>query len=270
MARAKISLGKVRGRVDFDPAEFDKTIMSHGARCLWSRALRCPRLLNTETRHADPSCPVCDGDGWFYVKPSNFPRLKEYDCATPKHEDTDNAVATQILVQSITKDPQVFEKIGEWIFGTVRLTPFSFGRVNFHDRIVLTEAVTAYQQVIEVPASRRWTRSAREIETHLRYPVVRILDAYTVPDGDDSVARDISESLTIEDGEIVIRKDIEVGTLVTFAYEYNPVFIVQDHMYAWRDTLKSFKTKSSIGVNVYLPHHAMARLDFLIGKSGGG
>lgn len=263
----KVSLGKLRARVDFRIAEFDQAVQQMGARCLWSRALQCPCYLNSQTQQADPACPNCEASGWFYVKPASYKRLNDYDC-DPPHLDSANGAATQILVQSVTKDPQVFEKFGEWIFGTVRLTPFSFIRLNYRDRITLVESVTAFQQILTFrEETGQWVRAARDYSENLRYPAVSVLDAYKI----DALGARVSlyDYLSVEDGAVVAASDAPLveGDRVCLSYEYHPVLIVQDHVYSWRDTLKVLKQTNPVGEHVPLPHHAMAKLDFLIGKT---
>lgn len=259
----KISLGKIQNVVDFDRADFDKTVFVHGARVLWSRALECPCRLNNETRTADPSCKVCGADGYFYVKPNDASRVDLYDCE-PKFLDTADAVATQVLVQSVTKDPQIFEKFGEWVFGTVRVTPFSFARVDFKDRLVMVDAVTSFRQLVTIPTNLVIPFSARkkDPETRMRYKVLTVREAYTV---DGETKTEITAKVTANaDGGLTFAPTLVPGTLVTVSYDYRPTLIVLDHVYAWRDMLQHLKQKTPVGVNTYLPHHAMARLDFLV------
>lgn len=258
-----ISLGKVQNVVDFDKADFDKQVFTHGARVHWSRGLECPCRLNNETRTADPSCKVCGADGYFYVKPHNSYRVDKYNCE-PVFADTDDAVATQVLIQSVTKDPQVFEKFGEWIFGTVRITPFSFARVDYRDRLTLVDSVTTFRQMVFIPAGGTIPFSARkkDPERRMRYKVLCVREAYIV---DGETKADITE-LVKEDaaGGLTFDPSLTPETLVTVSYDYHPALIVLDHVYAWRDMLQHNKQPAPVGKNAYLPHHAMARLDFLV------
>jgi hypothetical protein len=258
-----IDLGKIRARVDFNIAEFDRAIFQMGARVHWSRALECPCRLNDQTRQPDPTCDACDGTGFLYVHPSEAQRLVQYTC-TPPFEDTADAAATQVLVQSVTKDPQIFEKFGEWVFGTVRCTPFSFARLDFRDRLRLVDSVTSYRQVFYVPESRTILVGSRAPENKLKYPVVNLREAYKLA-GSTKVnlaaktAVNANGSLTFTDPTDPVN-----GSLVSISYDYHPNLIVLDHVYAWRDTLKILKTKEPVGAHAVMPHHAMARLDFLV------
>ena len=143
-----ITLGKDRGRIDFQD-EFDLTIRQKGFRARWSRAVICPCRLNAKTDQADPSCTGCDGDGWFYVLPDEAPNLEEH--TAEGFVDTATGKATQIIVTSMAKNIEIFEIMGEWLFGSVRTTTFSFHKFAYRDRFTLVDGRSEYQQVIEMP-----------------------------------------------------------------------------------------------------------------------
>jgi hypothetical protein len=256
------NLTATKGRVDFSPNGFDKTIRDHGLLAYWSRAIHCPCRSNAQTDQADPTCASCGGDGYLYVKPREAPALQDH--VNAGHVDTDDAKASQVLVQSITRDPQIFEKLGEWIFGTVRLSTFSWHRFDYRDRFVLKGACMKYQQSIPVPAGGAVVVGPRYAERDLRYPVVELLEAYTNTDpttGPVSVYEQIACDV---DGGLLIDTAIPAGTLVSLTYAFNPILIVMDHVYAVRDSPIASPGAGILGREVALPRHAMGRLDFLV------
>lgn len=256
-------LGKSKGRVDFTPGEFDRLIRDKGLRAQWSRALRCPCRNNAQTDQADPNCVSCGGDGFFYVKPRGAVDVLEY--ADIGHVDATDAKATQIIVQSMTRDTQIFEKLGEWIFGTVRINCFAFHRFGYRDRFKLEGGCIGYEQTLPMPASGNLVVGPRYHDRDLRYPVVNLLEVYTNTDP-TTASVDIFDTVTCNaDGSLTIAGAAAppVDTLLAIKYEINPVLIVLDHVYVLRDSPIALKTSNPIGTEEALPRHAMARLDFL-------
>lgn len=256
------SLGPSKGRVDFEFDDFDKAVRDKGMLCYWGRAIHCPCRGNLQTDQADPNCATCGGDGWFYVKPTEAPALQDH--INVGHVDLAAAKASQVIVTSITRDPQIFEKLGEWIFGTLRLTGFSWHRFAYRDRFVLKGACMTYQQVLPVPASGVLVVGPRYGQRDLRYPVVELLEAYTVPDAATAPVSILSSITCNADGSLTFSSSVAEGTRVALVYEMNPVLIVMDHVHAVRDTPIAAGTGTVLGIEVAQPRHAMARLDFLV------
>jgi hypothetical protein len=124
MAVSIRNLGKDSGRRSDLTDTFDLKVRQKGFRAHWSRAIICPCRLNNVTKHADPSCLGCNGDGWFYVLPDEAASLQKH--IDEGFVDLVDAKATQCLITGMAKEIQVFERLGEWLMGTVRITTFSF------------------------------------------------------------------------------------------------------------------------------------------------
>lgn len=260
-----VDLGKDLGtRIDFED-DFDLVIRQKGYKALWSRGVFCPCRLNTQTEQPDPSCTVCGGDGWFYVLPAETPRPLRYDQESPTFKDVDDARATHVVVTSITKDPQIFERFGEWLFGAAMVTAYSFHPIQFRDRLVLVDETMSWQQVIELPASKVIPVGRGDPRTNLRYPAVSLLHAYEVS-GTPATAVDRAEAATVnDDGSITFAGSTPaVGTRLALVYRYNPVLILVDHIHGVRGSPKRSKTTSKLGAQLPMPLQSAAKLDFLL------
>ncbi len=159
----------------------------------------------------------------------------------------------------------MFEKLGEWIFGTLRVTGFSFHRIGYRDRLTLVDGVMSYRQVLPVPASRVISPGKlSEVRTKLRYPAVDLLEAITVVPS-TGVKTSHKATMTVADGSITFTDAVTpaTGSLIAIGYNIRPRFIIQDHVYAVRNSPHATKSKSKLGEEVEQPLHAMARLDFI-------
>jgi len=252
------SLGKDSGtRSDFDD-EFDKTIRQKGFRAYWSRAILCPCRLNGATKHADPSCVNCGGDGWFYVLPAEADSLDFF--VNEGFNDLANAKATKCLVTSVAKNMEIYEHLGEWIFGDVNVTCLSFHKFSYRDRFTLVDGRSEYQQVIKVPASRSIPVKRRDPENNLRYPALSVLHAITVDA--QGVRTEHKDSITIEsDGSLTLDPTLPTNyDLVTVVYEYHPVLIIMQNVIDTRLSPRKFKSKNE--EVLFLPRFSRAKPDY--------
>lgn len=256
------NLGKDSGtRSDFDD-EFDLLVRQKGYRALWSRAVMCPCRLNTKTDQADPSCPSCGGDGWFYVLPEEADNLQAYVDAG--FEDTANAKATQVVVTGIAKNVEIYETFGEWVFGQIRCTTFGFHRMAYRDRLVFCDAVTEYQQILEVPATSRTIPVGNQPKTNVRYPVKAILAAWEVASNGTrtnhcpAMSVEADGSITFDDANVPA-----AGTLVTVVYQHAPVYVILESVLDLRQSPRKFKTTSVLGDILEFPKLLLAKPDYL-------
>ena len=269
-----IELGKDAGtRVDFKPDQFDRLVRQKGYKLYWSRAILCPCKLNDKTDQADPTCTVCFGDGYFYVHPDpGGDNIKEYvaeadvanhflDLDVDSGPHSPKGKATQGILLQMTQDPQIFEKFGEWLFGTSKITTYSFNRVGYRDRFEVIDSLMRYQEIVTLPEDRV-IRPGR-LRDNIRYTPVVLLNIVTV----DGTATDVKATATINaDGTITFSGSTpSAGTRLCVVYEFHPVFIMVEHLYAIRDTLVAFKTTNELGEHKEMVRQAMVRLDFLVG-----
>ena len=259
-----LNLGKDSGRRSDFSDEFDLKVRQKGFRAYWSRAILCSCRLNDVTRHADVSCPSCNGDGWYYVLPTEAPSYQKHIDAG--FLDKTDAKATQCLITSMSKHTEIYEHLGEWILGSVRVTTFSEHKFSYRDRFTLVDGSSEYQQVMKVPTSLKITVGRKDPQDFLRYPITCLLHAFEVKK--DGTRVDHAPIVTLDDqGEITFPPQSTTssapapGTLVSVVYEYHPVLIVMENVIDTRLTTRKFKsTKESI---LFLPRFAMAKPDYL-------
>lgn len=255
-------IGPSKGRVDFEPQSFDRLVREKGYRVLWQSAELCPCRLNDDTEQSDPSCTVCDASGYVYTMPDpTSPELIDYTREDPPFLSTDEARATQAVMSSFTHDPQIFEKLGEWLTGTAALTTFSWNRLGHRDRFKVLDHTQVYRQVMRVPESLIIPVKRANAQS-LRYPVVNLRRVFGV-NGDTTT--DYTEAATInDDGSLTVTAP--AGTRISVSYEYNPLWVVIDYPHILRGSLIRFKTKKVLGNNEVLPIQAMVRLDYLVSE----
>lgn len=260
MAPTTRVIGPSKPRVDFEKSDFDRLIREKGYRIMWQAAELCPCRLNSDTDQPDPSCPICDSSGYVYVFPDPAePGLIDYTKESPPFESTTTERATQGILTSMTHDPQIFEKFGEWLSGTAALTTFSWNKVGHRDRFKVLDHTQVYRQVITVPSTQVIPvgRVAREA---LRYPAVKLRRVFAVVAG---ATTDYTETTTIQtDGSLLVTAPPD--TRLSISYEMNPIWVVVDYPHIIRGTLIRFKTTKVLGNNEVLPIQAMVKLDYLV------
>jgi hypothetical protein len=254
-------------RVDFRIEQLDNFIATKGTAYWWSRGARCPCRGNVQTKQADPNCTLCKGTGWLYFLPEADLLGAETDRAGNEVElnDSQNAVSIPVVITNLTKDPQVYERFGQFIFGTGRATCQSWNRFGYRDRFVARDATLSYSQLIEASGQ------TEILLTGIRSPYglwtaiskINLLRSATV------TYKEHEDFKISDEGTIVWLKTSTMparGVLLTVQGEFHPTWIVMDHVYAARDTLVSKKQQTSGLRDQFrnLPLHAMVKLDFLV------
>ena len=258
---------KANPRADFQPDMFDQLIGTKGYLMYWSRAGICPCQNNDQTEQADPNCTLCKGRGFFYYMPD----LAVKDGATVdlygnpvETNKAGDGVAIYVVKSALTSDVQVFEKFGEWIFGTTRATVQHQNRLGYRDRLVERDAVMIWNQVINCDGGPVIRVTGAFSKGGLRYPVVEVVYFRSLTQ-EYRGGRDFSITA---DGEL---EWIATGAgppapkaRLSLAALIHPVWIVMEHVNVIRDTLVSFKAKTKGDEYRRLPVGAMCKLDFLV------
>jgi hypothetical protein len=251
-------------RVDFKVNQFDLQVATKGYRVWWSRAGHCPCQNNPITKQPDPNCTLCLGKGWFNFLPD--PRLKdgELDAAGNIIElnEAGTAVATQAVIGSSTNDPQIFEKFGEWYFGTARATTFSLNALGYRDRLECRDATMRFGQLITADGGTTIQAVGEQSEAGLWSPVVDVIMLRSI-----SAEYSEGEHFRItDDGEIEwIITPPASGTMLSLYGTFHPTWVVVEFTYAYRDTLVAQKKAgaSLAEQHTRMPMSAMVKLDFL-------
>lgn len=255
-------------RVDFKPDNFSLAIATKGYRMWWSRAGICPCRNNLQTDQPQTTCELCKGHGYFYFLPEVG--LDKYTTDSHGNPIQLNAAKDAVLVQAImtsaTSDPQVYERFGEWLFGTVKITVEHGNKLSYRDRLVCADALMAWSQLIEYDGGETIPVSGGYFRNGLRYPAVGVNLLRSV----SSVYLEGEHWFLTDAGAIQwlapAAQRPESGAMLTAHYTFAPVYRIIDHVYAIRDSLVAQKTGAGTLADQVrkLPVHAMAKLDFLV------
>lgn len=260
---------KDRPRADFRPTEFDQSIQTKGYDMWWSRSAPCPCQNNDQTDQPDILCKLCGGDGFYQFLPdpaiANGALVDRFGNPVTVH-DNGKAVQIKVLMTSLTQDVQVFEKFGEWVFGTARATTQAYNRLGYRDRLTAVKSEMVWSELIEYAGGDTIPVVGARSKAGLRYPIVRLHDFRSVARGFKK-----GEEYQVNDaGEIewlpqftTAKGRPATGTRLVFHGTVRPVWVVMDHVNTYRDTqleggggiaTQKFKT---------MPTQAIVKLEFL-------
>lgn len=256
---------KGRPRADMRPDEFAKLIDTKGYRVWWSRTSICPCRNNDQTDQADVSCTLCKGDGWFEHLPDDALGLLEVDgYGNPMvFNEARTAVMVMIWASSATRDPQIFERFGDWAFGMAKATFDGANKPGYRDRVEVIDAVMPWSQLAVADGSAKIsvTRN-RGKQRGLQYGAV---DVYMLRSLATVYRRD-QDYRVGETGEIewLVTPPPE-GTVLSVHYLVHPIFRVMDHAFVFRDTnaQKYNKAETKAEEHTCLPTQVLLKLEYL-------
>jgi hypothetical protein len=256
---------KPNPRGDFRPYEFEISLLTMGYRMWWSRAGICPCENNNQTEQPDPTCQLCKGSGYYYFLPDPAVAAgARVDSSGNEILVNTNGDAVQIiaLMTSLTQDVQVFEKFGEWVFGTSRCTVQSQNKLGYRDRLTSVESHMTWAQIIEYKGGVTIPITGSAKKSGLRYPFVEVHQFRSVA----ALYREGSDFILTPQGEITwLITPPDAGTRLTIHGVVHPSWIVMDHVNTYRDTNLTGKTVLPRDqVHVALPVQAVVKLDFLV------
>jgi len=252
-------------RVDYRPGTvFDSLIETKTARIAWARATICPcRGFNSKTEQLDPGCPSCNGLGWAYFRPAKYvvdpDTLGVLSDEQKAVVEKANAVVVRGAMSSLETDPDMFRALGNWVFGSARLTLRGENKPGYYDRVISIDESAVYSEVIASGGPTLRTK----------YPVVSLNRLAT-----------LTTAFTDKDVELVAGvitwkagKEPASGTLITANYNCHPVWVVQSHVHVIRSSLAEFKMPKSklqtpMGNLLILPVQVLVRLEHLSGDPG--
>lgn len=247
-------------RVDFKENQFILAIETKGVRVAWARAGTCP-CVPTETGQADPNCVLCKGLQYFYFRPTDYASsipadALELTAVQTRIMDDNEAVVIRAVATSVARTIEDFDKLGEWAFGSSFFTVRPENRLGHRDRLVMLDAVLPHSQSAEVSASGL-------VQT--RWPAIAV-----------SILRSLT-TVYEEDAHYEVQENGDIqflpghapagGTRVGVHYDHHPQLLVWEHMNAFRDSLKTFKTAdptTPLGDPQQLPIRVLAKLEWLV------
>jgi hypothetical protein len=261
---------KGRPRADFRLAEFTRLFPTKGYRMWWSRAGICPCLNNDQTEQPDPNCPLCKGRSYYYFLPDYAIWVAPEGTAKDLHgnpaevNEARDAVMIQAVMTGFTKNVEVFEKFGEWVFGVARATVMPENKLGYRDRLVSVDSIMSWAQIIEYDGSVVIPVTGGVSKRGVRYPIVDVNQFRSLAE----VYRPFEDFEVTPQGEIRWLRTVRpaAGTRLTLHYVIHPVWIVLDHLNTYRDTLIQMKAKSDDPADQFkqLPVQAAVKLDFLV------
>lgn len=257
-------------RVDFRPERFDAAIVLHGYRLWWSRSAVCPCRSNEQTDQPDPTCTLCRGSGRFRFLPERALVSGGADAAGNPVvvSAAGDAVMIHGLVMSLSKQPQVYERMGEWLFGTAMLTTQRDNRIAFRDRLEAVDAVMPWSQIVKADgASILSTGKGGRDEHALRFrptaiTLLRSVTTVYLPDVDYTLAADGSQIAWLKTAP-------QAGVVLSAHYEFHPIWEIVDHVHVARDQYVAFGRGPDVRADKSrqherMPIQAMMRLSFLL------
>ena len=257
-------MGQVHAR--FNPQQFQSLVDEHGLEFLWSRALTCSCNLNDETDQPDPTCAVCQGDGWRYVHP--------YPYENP--EATDDFAPVKGILSTAAQNPDIYHEGGEFYHGDALLTVDGLTRVGYRDRFISTEHEMAYYEVVERAATGQIVpvghvgRTTTARRTALRYAPLAVNFVGDVTNtwlpGTDFLLREGvgDEAVKLE---WVTGRGPAAGARYAIHYICRPVWLVEAGMFGIQNWKAPPAASGIIKVRP-LPTPYKLRLDFITDQLG--
>jgi hypothetical protein len=259
---------KGKPRADMRPALIDGIIGNMGYNVWWSRAAICPCRQNDQTGQPRLTCTLCKGSGWHFYLPEvgleNF--LKDADGNEIILNEARDAVMIQAAMTAATQDPQVYERFGQFVFGTFRVTVNARNRLGYRDRIILADSLMMFGQLLEADGTDTiQVKSAVAGQKALWYRPITV----NLLRSEAHLFVEMRDWQIEADGSIrwLIAPPTK-GTFLSCNYEINPVYRVMDHVHAVRDTNVLKNATSKRDEHKFLPVNAMMKLDFLLEGSG--
>lgn len=261
---------KGRPRGDFRLAEFQRLFPTKGYRLWWSRAGICPCLNNDQTEQPDPNCPLCKGRSYYYFCPDYAVWTAPEGVAKDAHGNPAevNAARDAVMIQAImtgfTKNVEVFERFGEWVFGVARCTVMPENKLGYRDRLTSVDSIMSWAQIIEYDGEATIPITGGISKRGLRYPAVDVNLFRSLAE----VFRPGTDYEITPAGELHWLRSTRpaAGTRLSLHYQIHPVWIVLDHLNTYRDTLIQMKAISDNPADQFrnLPIQAAVKLDFLV------
>jgi hypothetical protein len=257
---------KPRPRADFKPDEFDQAITTKGYRMWWSRAGICPCVNNAQTEQPDVTCGLCRGEGYYYFLPDAAVlggSREDSEGNVVKVNDTGNAILIRVLMTSLTVDPQIFEKFGEWAFGASRATVQPGNRLGYRDRLISADSEMPWAQIIEYDGSAEISITGGYSKAGLRYPYLSVNHFRSLA----TLYRQNEDFELTANGKIrwLGAAAPAAGTRLSIHGTVRPTWLVMDHLHVIRDTqLEGPDVAVESQTFQTLPVQAVVKLDFLI------
>lgn len=262
---------KDRPRIDFKDTAFDVFIEQKGVRIAWSKASPCPcESDNDQTRQPAVNCTLCkDTPGHIFFRPENYivdeNVIGELDDIQKFliNRTQSPAVVIRGVIQGIGRSEATYDRLGQWVEGTISVSFRKDNRAGYYDRFTLLDQLVTYSELV--------LAGAVDSPLNLRFPSVRMEFVRT----EDKVFEKDTDYFISNIGQLcfVTGSAPAKGTKIAVTYLHHPQFLIWEHLHAVRATVINSKLgakpKTPLGNPQLLPLQALAKLEFLIGRGDG-
>lgn len=215
-------------RVDFIINNYNQLIEDKGYHLFHCRSMPCP-CISISTGTPDPNCTQCENGTQYWGEEM-----------------------IKGLITGTTNEKQYADS-GGFMLGTMQLTVNSGVRLGYHDRIIHTESIIPYAELM--------TRGTLDKLRYTPLEVDRVIDSawneYAIGEDFELDGKNI---------EWVDGCGPATGTRYSVAYTCNPVWLVLSFLHLVRDTV--VKEGLPVETSKRLPIQALCKLEFLIVEQG--
>jgi hypothetical protein len=221
--------------------------------------------INAQTAQADPSCNLCQGNGFFYFGPTSkqdpalIGQLNEVQSDLIENN---NAYVIRGLMTSLSRSVETFDKIGTWVDGRSAVTVVPENRLGYLDRLVSLDGYAVYTEKL-IAAD----------------PTLPLRTRYPINGGVNFLASSTKRyqpmvDYTLRKGAVVWLDRASapaVGTYLTIHYVYNITWLVTSQPHVIRSQnikAKQLNPQTPEGNVTELCLQAEVQLEHLVGEHG--
>lgn len=242
-----------------EQSDLEGVLEATGIRFAWARAAECPCTpLNEQTQQPDPNCPLCRRTpGTLYFRPANYVIPANAGELTDLQRtiiESANAVVIRGVVSNATQEADMYDVLGRWSWGTLKVSVSPENKVGFYDRLIALDAEIIFTETVVAAAGAR-SLNLRYIPTgvNLLRSLTRVYEYgndYELVDGD----------LRWLEGT-----EPEEDVRVTVHYRMCPTYRIIDHPHVLRQSTYRHvgRSISPVGDPSHHPIQAKIRLEFL-------
>lgn len=239
--------------------DLEGVLEATGIRFAWARASECPCTpINDQTQQPDPNCPLCRRTpGTLYFRSANYiipAAAGDLSDLQRTIIDSANAVVIRGVVSNATQDADMYDVLGRWSWGTLKVSVLPENKIGFYDRLIALDAELVFSETVIA------TAGARDIPLRYIPTGVNLLRSLTQ-------VYDYGNDFEVVDGNLRWVEGAEPAddTRVTVHYRMCPTYRVIDHPHVLRQSVyrQVGRNVTPVGDPSHHPIQAKIRLEFL-------